>query len=150
MQDNILFRMINLELDCFSTINEVNELRRRLLVKQFEAGASSSQTILSSQSVFPVRQEFLIETPKRHVDEIIEIESVMSCVVVATIKIVQENYGWFYPACRNCNKKVLTKTEYLQYAKTISDEVMDLSPTSLVCPKCDKECTSITTNSRYI
>ncbi|KAJ0800908.1 putative nucleic acid-binding protein [Helianthus annuus] len=69
----------------------------------------------------------------------------MSCVVVAMIKIVQENYGWFYPAYRNCNKKVLTKTEYLQYAKTISDEVMDLSPTSLVCLKCDKECTSITT-----
>ncbi|XP_022041196.1 uncharacterized protein LOC110943770 [Helianthus annuus] len=114
-------------------------------VKQFEAGASSSsQTILSSQSVFPVRQEFLIETPKKHVDEIIEIESVMSCVVVATIKMVQENYGWFYPACRNCNKKVLTKTEYLQYAKIISDEVMNLSPTSLVCPICDKECTSIT------
>ncbi|KAJ0627464.1 putative nucleic acid-binding, replication factor A [Helianthus annuus] len=125
-------------------IHEVNELRRRLLVKHFEVGASSSQTILSSQSVFPVRQEFLIDTPKKHVDEIIEIESVMSCVVVATIKIVQENYGWFYPACRNCNKKVLTKTEYLQYAKIISDEVMNLSPTSLVCPKCDKECTSIT------
>ncbi|KAM0030697.1 putative nucleic acid-binding protein [Helianthus debilis subsp. tardiflorus] len=29
-------------------IDEVNELRRRLLVKQFEGGASSSQTILSS------------------------------------------------------------------------------------------------------
>ncbi|KAJ0582116.1 putative nucleic acid-binding, replication factor A [Helianthus annuus] len=125
-------------------IDEVNELRRSLLVKQFEAGGSSSQTILSSQSVFPVRQEFLIETTKRHVAEIIEIESVMSCVVVATIKIVQENCGWFYPACRNCNKKVLTKTEYLQYAKTISDEVMNLLPTSLVCPKCECECTSIT------
>ncbi|KAJ0843589.1 putative Ubiquitin-like domain, nucleic acid-binding, Ubiquitin-like domain superfamily [Helianthus annuus] len=57
-------------------IHEVNELRRRLLVKHFEAGASSSQTILSSQSVFPVRQEFLIDTPKKHVDEIIEIESI--------------------------------------------------------------------------
>ncbi|XP_021975519.1 uncharacterized protein LOC110870647 [Helianthus annuus] len=56
-------------------IDEVNELRRSLLVKQFEAGGSSSQTILSSQSVFPVRQEFLIKTTKRHVDEIIEIES---------------------------------------------------------------------------
>ncbi|XP_035845173.1 replication protein A 70 kDa DNA-binding subunit B-like [Helianthus annuus] len=115
-----------------------------LLVKQFEAGASSSQAILSSQSVFPVRQEFLIETPKRHVDEIIEIDSGMPCVVVATIKIVQQNYGWFYSACRDCNKKVLTKIEYLQYAKTISDEVMNLSPSSLVFPKCDKECTSIT------
>ncbi|KAM0000257.1 putative nucleic acid-binding, replication factor A [Helianthus debilis subsp. tardiflorus] len=125
-------------------IDEVNELRRSLLVKQFEAGGSSSQTILSSQSVFPVRQEFLIETTKRHFDEIIDNESVMSSVVVATIKIVQENYGWFYPACRNCNKKVLTKIEYLQYAKTISDEVMNLSPTSLVCSKCECECTSIT------
>ncbi|XP_022025015.1 uncharacterized protein LOC110925368 [Helianthus annuus] len=125
-------------------IDEINELRKSLLVKQFEAGASSSQTILSSQSVFPVRQEFLIETPKSHVDEIIEIDSGMSCVVVATIKIVQQNYGWFYPACRDCNKKVLTKIEYLQYAKTISDEVMNLSLASLVCPKCDKECTSIT------
>ncbi|XP_022003738.1 uncharacterized protein LOC110901201 [Helianthus annuus] len=114
-------------------IDEINELRKSLLVKQFEAGASSSQTILSSQSVFAVPQEFLIETPKRHVDEIIEIDSGMSCVVVATIKIVQQNYGWFYPACRDYKKKVLTKIEYLQYAKTISDEVMNLSPASLNC-----------------
>ncbi|XP_022023819.2 uncharacterized protein LOC110924090 [Helianthus annuus] len=68
----------------------------------------------------------------------------MSCVVVATIKIVQENYGWFYPACRKCFKKVLTKTEYLQYAQTIAETVMNLAPTSLVCPKCEEECTSVT------
>ncbi|XP_022022570.1 uncharacterized protein LOC110922610 [Helianthus annuus] len=125
-------------------IDEVFQLRKSLLVQQGQAGGSSSQSILSSTTVFPVRQEFLIDYPKKNVDDIIEIETTMSCVVVATIKIVQENYGWFYPACRKCFKKVLTKTEYLQYAQTIAESVMNLAPTSLVCPKCEEECTSVT------
>ena len=69
----------------------------------------------------------------------------MSCVVVATIKIVQEEYGWFYAACRKCFKKVMGKSEYLQNVENVSDDIVRLPATSLVCPKCHSECTSITT-----
>ncbi|XP_021995815.1 uncharacterized protein LOC110892998 [Helianthus annuus] len=69
----------------------------------------------------------------------------MSCVVVATIKIVQEEYGWFYPACRKCFKKVMGKSEYLQNVENVSDDIVQLPATSLVCPKCRSECTSIST-----
>ncbi|KAJ0936764.1 putative nucleic acid-binding, replication factor A [Helianthus annuus] len=69
----------------------------------------------------------------------------MSCVVVATIKIVQEEYGWFYVACRKCFKKVMGKSEYLQNVENVSDDILRLHATSLVCIRCHTECTSITT-----
>ncbi|KAF5805727.1 putative nucleic acid-binding protein [Helianthus annuus] len=74
-------------------IDEVDELRRRHILKFGQGSSSTSQTILSSQSIFPLHKEFVTEGVKKHVDEISEIEEEMSCVVVATIKIVQEEYG---------------------------------------------------------
>ncbi|KAI3726888.1 hypothetical protein L1987_66694 [Smallanthus sonchifolius] len=126
-------------------INEINDLRKSLLLKQVQAGASSSQRVLSSQTVYPVRQDFVVDTPKKHVDKINDIEMEMSCVVVATIKIVQENYGWFYAACRNCQKKVMTKSEYLEKFDVVGEEILNLPPSALICPKCNTESTSITT-----
>ncbi|XP_022023569.1 uncharacterized protein LOC110923821 [Helianthus annuus] len=126
-------------------IDEVNELRRRLILKFRQGSGSTSQTILSSQSVFPLHKEFVTDGVKKHVDETSEIEKEMYCVVVATIKIVQKEYGWFYAACRECFKKVMGKSEYLQNVENVSDDIVRLPATSLVCPKCHSECTSITT-----
>ncbi|XP_022040445.1 replication protein A 70 kDa DNA-binding subunit A-like [Helianthus annuus] len=100
-------------------IDEVNQLRRSLILHH------------------------RTDNVKKHVDEISEIEKEMSCVVVATIKIVQEDYGWFYVACRKCFKKVIPKTEYLQNVENVSEEILQMSTTALVCPKCGSECTSI-------
>ncbi|XP_022018700.1 uncharacterized protein LOC110918726 [Helianthus annuus] len=61
------------------------------------------------------------------------------------IKIVQEEYGWFYPACRKCFKKVIAKSEYLQNVENVSDDILQMPATSLVSPKSRSECTSITT-----
>ncbi|KAJ0913307.1 putative nucleic acid-binding protein [Helianthus annuus] len=113
-------------------IHEFNELRRRLLVKHFEAGASSSQTILSSQSVFPVRQEFLIDTPKKHVDEIIEIESVMSCVVVATIKIVQKTMGGFIRHVETVTRRFKVHLRVQDETGSISFVMFDKDVTKLI------------------
>ncbi|XP_021984821.2 uncharacterized protein LOC110880646 [Helianthus annuus] len=57
-------------------IDEVNELRRRLILKFGQGSGSTSQTILSSQSVFPLHKEFVTDGVKKHVDEISEIEKV--------------------------------------------------------------------------
>ncbi|KAM0042024.1 hypothetical protein Hdeb2414_s0011g00373251 [Helianthus debilis subsp. tardiflorus] len=57
-------------------IDEVDELRRRLILKFGQGSGSTSQTILSSQSVFPLHKEFVTEGVKKHVDEISEIEKV--------------------------------------------------------------------------
>ncbi|XP_035838002.1 uncharacterized protein LOC110895531 [Helianthus annuus] len=113
-------------------IDRVNELRRRLILKFGQGSGSTSQTILSSQSVFPLHKEFVTDGVKKHVDEISEIEKEMSCVVVATTKIVQEEYGWFYVASRKCFKKVMGKSEYLQNVGNVSDDIVRLPATSLV------------------
>ncbi|KAK1416423.1 hypothetical protein QVD17_32214 [Tagetes erecta] len=125
-------------------INETDELRRRLLVKYAQSGASSSQIVLTSETVYPLRQEFVVDNQIKHVDEISESKEVSSCVVVATIKMVQEKYGWFYAGCRKCAKKVLTKKEFLEKFHDISDDILNLSSTALICPKCKCECESIT------
>ncbi|MFS7938371.1 putative nucleic acid-binding protein [Helianthus anomalus] len=121
-------------------IDEVNELRRRQFVNFGQGSGSTSQTILSSQSVFPLHKEFVTDGVR---NMLMRLE--MSCVVVATIKIVQEEYGWFYAACRKCFKKVMGKSEYLQNVENVSDDIVRLPATSLVCPKCHSECTLITT-----
>ncbi|XP_021991424.1 replication protein A 70 kDa DNA-binding subunit A-like [Helianthus annuus] len=111
-------------------IDEVNELRRSLILKFGQGSGSTSQTILSSQSVFPLHKEFVTDGVKKHVDEISEIEKEMSCVVVATIKIVQKSMvGFMFPV----------------NVENVSDDIVRLPATSLVCPKCHSECTSITT-----
>ncbi|XP_021979563.2 uncharacterized protein LOC110875668 [Helianthus annuus] len=66
---NILFK-VNQEID------EVDELRRRHILKFGQGSSSTSQTILSSQSIFPLHKEFVTEGVKKHVDEISEIEEV--------------------------------------------------------------------------
>ncbi|XP_022032893.1 uncharacterized protein LOC110934004 [Helianthus annuus] len=131
-------------------IDEVNQLRRSLILKFGQGSSSTSQTILSSQTVFPLHKEFVTDGVRKHVDEISEIEKEMSCVVVATIKIVQEKYGWFYTACHKCFKKVMGKSEYLQNVENVSDDIVQLPATSLVYPKCRSECIAITTNLRLI
>ena len=57
----------------------------------------------------------------------------MSFVVVATIKSVEESYGWLYAACCKCNKKVLSKSEYLQNADEVCEAILKLPGTALVC-----------------
>ncbi|XP_021974712.1 uncharacterized protein LOC110869801 [Helianthus annuus] len=126
-------------------IDEVDELRRRHILKFGQGSGSTSQTILSSQSVFPLHKEFVTKGVKKHVDEISEIEKEMSCVVVAIIKIVQKEYGWFYVGCRKCFKKVMSKSEYLQNVENVSNDVLRLPATSLVCIRRHTECTLITT-----
>ncbi|KAJ0440519.1 putative nucleic acid-binding protein [Helianthus annuus] len=58
-------------------IDETNQLRRSLILKQGQASGSTSETILSSQTVYPLHQEFVIATPKKHVDDIIDTEMVL-------------------------------------------------------------------------
>ncbi|XP_022024348.2 uncharacterized protein LOC110924665 [Helianthus annuus] len=67
-------------------IGEINDRRRSLLVKQFEAGASSSQTILSSQSAFNFVNVFYI----------LSIEPVNKALSVISFKVhltVQDETG---------------------------------------------------------
>ncbi|XP_022027903.2 uncharacterized protein LOC110929089 [Helianthus annuus] len=42
-------------------IDEVDELRRRHILKFGQGSSSTSQTILSSQSIFPLHKEFVTE-----------------------------------------------------------------------------------------
>lgn len=71
---------------------------------------------------------------------------VMDCVVLGTIKMVEEQSGWFYVGCRKCNKKVLTKLEYLGTAleEHITEELINAPSDSLWCPKEKCQATQLT------
>ena len=49
---------------------------KSLILKFRQGSGSTSQTILSSQRVFPLHKEFVTDGVKKHVDEISEIEKV--------------------------------------------------------------------------
>jgi hypothetical protein len=57
------------------------------------------------------------------------------CVVLGTIKSVEEEHGWFYVACTKCNKKVIPITEAAGL-DDIDGEIKDDDVGVLFCPKC--------------
>nr|XP_043613598.1 uncharacterized protein LOC122585533 [Erigeron canadensis] len=59
-------------------IQEANDLRRGLILR--DGVGAASQTILESQTVYPLHKEFVINTIKKNVDEIGECHEV--CVIV--------------------------------------------------------------------
>lgn len=46
------------------------------MLKQEQESGCTSQTVLSSQTVYPLRQEFIVGTQKKRVDELIDIQEV--------------------------------------------------------------------------
>jgi len=64
-------------------------------------------------------------------------------VVLATIKMVEEDFGWFYAGCRTCNKMVVTKGKYLEVVGEDVETVEKAPPDSLWCTKCKFQATSI-------
>lgn len=74
--------------------------------------------------------------PSVYLYNYININQESSYVVVATIRMVEEEFGWFYKAHRKCHKKVFTKTEYLEQAKVIPDNFIEAPIDSLWCVKC--------------
>jgi hypothetical protein len=61
----------------------------------------------------------------------------MECVVPATIALVETELGWFYIACRRCNRKVLTQQEYMEVAddNELTEELITAPRESLWCRK---------------
>nr|GEX08940.1 hypothetical protein [Tanacetum cinerariifolium] len=71
-------------------------------------------THLSSQTVYTLRDEFLTKYPRKYVDDIPDGIQKLVCVLLGTIKDIQEEYGWYYIACCKCNKKVVSKSQSLK------------------------------------
>ncbi|KAJ9554099.1 hypothetical protein OSB04_018144 [Centaurea solstitialis] len=61
-----------------------------------KSGDSSSQQFsqLSCQTIYSMRDEFLVHTKRMSVDEISEVCKELKCVVLGTIKSIKEEDGW--------------------------------------------------------
>lgn len=66
----------------------------------------------------------------------------MVCIVLATIKSVEEQHGWFYVACRKHNKKVVRKSEFVKL-DYIEPDGEDVDDGSLYCPRCNGKASSV-------
>nr|XP_043625497.1 uncharacterized protein LOC122596918 [Erigeron canadensis] len=112
-------------------IQEANDFRRRLILK--EGVNEVSHTTLASQTVYPNRLEFILNTDKKQLDEVRDSEETGDFVVVATIVMLEQEFGWFFIGCRKDGKKVITKTEYLEVAdeNELTDELISAPADSL-------------------
>nr|XP_043625516.1 uncharacterized protein LOC122596938 [Erigeron canadensis] len=116
-------------------IQEANDFRRRLILK--EGVNEVSHTTLASQTVYPIRLEFILNTDKKQLDEVRDSEETGDFVVVATIAMLEQEFGWFFIGCRKDGKKVITKMEYLEVANEneLTDELISAPADSLWCRK---------------
>nr|XP_043611490.1 uncharacterized protein LOC122583121 [Erigeron canadensis] len=133
---------LTVQTDKFSTrifidedIQEANDFRRRLILKQ--GVSEASHTTLASQTVYPNRLEFILNTDKKQLDEVRESEETGDFVVDATIAMLEQEFGWFFVGCRKDGKKVLSKMEYMEIADEdeITDQLINAPVDSLWCRK---------------
>nr|XP_043633698.1 uncharacterized protein LOC122604904 [Erigeron canadensis] len=112
-------------------IEEMNTFHRSLILMQ--NGNGNSQSHLTIQTNYPVRNEFITNGVRKIVEEIRELpmwtENIdlntdipkVECVVLAYIRLLEEEHSWFYVAHRTCKKKVKTKVEFLKIADNITE-----------------------------
>nr|XP_043639455.1 uncharacterized protein LOC122610541 [Erigeron canadensis] len=126
-------------------IDEANDFRRSydhhpLLI---ERDGAATQTALSSQTVYPFNNEFVVDTEKKYVYEIRECVKEQHVVVVATIRMLEEEHGRFYMAYRRHGRKALTKEEYLEQSEEIPSHFLEAPMDSLWCLACHDIPTSL-------
>nr|XP_043616677.1 uncharacterized protein LOC122588595 isoform X2 [Erigeron canadensis] len=124
-------------------IQQAHDFRKRLIVQ--EGATQTSNASLSTQTLYPNRLEFLLNSEKKHLDEVREAEQVGECGVVATIAMLEKEFGWFFIGCQKCLKKVVSKSEYLQVApeEDVTEELMNSPADSIWCRKEKKMATQV-------
>nr|XP_043619863.1 uncharacterized protein LOC122591677 [Erigeron canadensis] len=105
-------------------IQEANDLRRGLILR--DGVGAASQTILESQTVYPFHKEFVVNTVKK-----------MWMRLGNVMRMIEEDVGWFYVACRQHSKKVLTKDEFLEQAIEIPNHFLEAPIDGLWCLACN-------------
>ncbi|GJQ95661.1 replication protein A 70 kDa DNA-binding subunit B-like protein [Tanacetum coccineum] len=90
-----------------------------------------------SQTVYTLRDEFLTKYPRKYVRSVL-LGTI--CVLLGTIKDIQEEYGWDYIACRKCNKNVVSEYENLEDIDLTENEGDNKV---IYCNKCKTKVTSV-------
>ncbi|GJZ30839.1 hypothetical protein Tco_0575886 [Tanacetum coccineum] len=81
---------------------------------------------LSCQTIYSGRDEFLVHTKRMSVHEISEVRKELKCVLLGTIKSIQEEEGWYYLACRKCNCKAVPKSSIVDLEDSDDSDSNDL------------------------
>nr|XP_043624018.1 replication protein A 70 kDa DNA-binding subunit A-like [Erigeron canadensis] len=97
--------------------DDINQFRRR------NGGNGNSKSLLTTQTNYPMRNEFIVNGNRKSVEEVREIELV--------------------PGINYDPKKVKTKVEYMKDVENITPELENAPLESLWCPKCLKQALSV-------
>ncbi|KAJ9550919.1 hypothetical protein OSB04_014964 [Centaurea solstitialis] len=116
-------------------LKDIIDFKKRLISK---SGDSSSQQFsqLSCQTIYSMRDEFLVHTKRMSVDEISEVRKELKCVVLGTIKSIKEEEGWYYLACRKCNCKAIPKSSIVDLEDMDGSDSNDVNDNTLFCRTC--------------
>ena len=86
----------------------------------------------STQKSISIAQDFLSLHERKILDEIYEIEKPMFFTTLATIVSVQLEHGWYYLACKKCNKKVHETDDH------VAENSAAKKNTTFFCNKCSE------------
>ncbi|CAN7012864.1 unnamed protein product, partial [Brassica oleracea var. botrytis] len=53
------------------------------------------------------KNDFLVNTPRKTISQLVESNQVEQCIVMCTIAAIESDMGWYYLSCKVCSKKVL-------------------------------------------
>ncbi|KAJ0860331.1 putative replication protein A, OB [Helianthus annuus] len=90
-------------------IPEILEVKRSFLA-QLNTSTSSGYSGLSSPVMKSMAEEYLSDISFSTIGALSGISEEKFVIILGTIKSFVSEHSWFYNACKNCNKKVITNT----------------------------------------
>nr|XP_043614451.1 uncharacterized protein LOC122586527 [Erigeron canadensis] len=128
----------------FTPFNEITVTKARDK-DTLNIGVQVSNKYLKEVQLGIERSGFILSSDKKQLDEVREAEQPGDVVVVATIAMLEPEFGWFFIACKKCQKKVISKMEYLEIAdeEELTDELINAPGDSIWCRKEKKIATEV-------
>ncbi|CAI9302931.1 unnamed protein product [Lactuca saligna] len=86
-------------------VQEIIDFKKKF--KEKESGSASSCSRATTSSImYTVHDDFLKNTKFYQISMIHELDEGSYAIILGTIKMFTDNQEWYYPACKNCKRKV--------------------------------------------
>ncbi|CAH1448308.1 unnamed protein product [Lactuca virosa] len=86
-------------------VEEIIDFKKKFNEKK-SGSASSCSRATTSSIMYTVHDDFLKNTKFYQISMIHELDEGSYAIILGTIKMFEDNQQWYYPACKNCKRKV--------------------------------------------
>ncbi|CAH1419207.1 unnamed protein product [Lactuca virosa] len=85
-------------------VEEIIDFKKNLNEK--ESGSASSRSRATDSFMYTAHDDFLKNNPFYQISMIHELDEGSYAIILGTIKMFEDSQQWYYPACKNCKRKV--------------------------------------------